>query len=69
MVLNTILYLIGTPEDEARTLESWSWIRALEKINNAFQEPRSKVRFIILIRSFANKLHFRGAQVMHSIRF
>ena len=69
MVLNTILCSIGTPEDEARTLESWSWIQALEKINHALEEPRSKVRFIILIRSFANKLHFRGAQVIHSISF
>eukprot|EP00090_Calanus_glacialis_P003321 TRINITY_DN12455_c0_g1_i8.p1 TRINITY_DN12455_c0_g1~~TRINITY_DN12455_c0_g1_i8.p1 ORF type:complete len:165 (-),score=35.68 TRINITY_DN12455_c0_g1_i8:600-1094(-) len=33
---------IGTPEDEARTLESWSWIQALEKINHALQEPRTK---------------------------
>ena len=69
MVLNTILCSIGTPEDEARTLESWSWIQALEKVNNALQEPRSKVRFIILMRCFANKLHFRGAQVIHSISF
>ena len=44
MVLNSILGSIGTPEDEARTLESWSWIQALEKIKNAFQESRSKVR-------------------------
>jgi hypothetical protein len=41
----------------------------LKKINNAFQEPRSNVRFIILIRSFANKTHFRGAKVIHSISF
>ena len=42
---NDILFLVNTTEDEARAVESWSWIKALGKVNQALEleRPRKQV--------------------------
>ena len=42
---NDALFLVNTTEDEARAVVSWSWIKALEKLNQALEleGPRKQV--------------------------
>ena len=42
---NDALFLVNTTEDEARAVVSWSWIKALEKLNQALvlEGPGAKV--------------------------
>ena len=44
---NDALLLVNTTEDEAKAVESWSWIQALGKVNQALEleGPRKQVIF------------------------
>ena len=42
---NVTLCFVGS--SEARAVESLSWIEALEKVNQALGEPRTKVRGVV----------------------
>ena len=65
IIYNIFVCLLDTSEEEGRSIESWSWIQALERVSQALEETRTNVCDDVIPhcrRSFTNQFHFREAQ-------